>query len=567
LIFKNLSCPSSPAARRISAISIAERVHQEQCLPNEAVGGMIGYQVRLEAAMSAATQLQFVTPGILLRKLQGSSTLSEFTHIILDEVHERDKYTEFLLIALRDLLPRRPDLRLILMSATIQTDTLIQYFSASGMEVPEKDDAVGKKQVQFYQKHPPAVVEMEGRTFPVQEFFLEHVLQMTGYIDVSTPLEEQVAANVSSQQLEKELSLLLLQQEQQQHQKQQKDVKLVSSLNCVLCGCQGFANALDLGSHVSICDGGGVTNHLSENHTLAGSSRMDGVENEDDDGAGDQIVQASSDDGEEDKGSAKRLSLDDFEDYDEEEEAVLDGYDDFFDGTANNIIAASEPEVTTAKWDGSSPFEIMPANETLLSATEEELLTRYQSMHDDEQVDSFLLLEVLHYIVKSSHGDGAILVFFSGWQEISEIALLLDTTPPFSNKGKYLVLPLHSGIPSRDQRKVLQRPPKGTRKIILSTNIAETSLTIDDVSFVVDTGRQKLKDYDPHLKTSTLQPMWISRASSKQRKGRAGRTKAGVCFHLFSSVRHESMRPFVESELLRTPLVRDQHQKMSWRAF
>jgi ATP-dependent RNA helicase DHX36 len=66
----------------------------------------------------------------------------------------------------------------------------------------------------------------------------------------------------------------------------------------------------------------------------------------------------------------------------------------------------------------------------------------------------------------------------------------------------------------------------------------------------------KEKDYDPHLKTSTLQPTWISQSSSKQRKGRAGRTKAGVCFHLFSSRRYLSMRPFIESELLRTPLVR-----------
>jgi HrpA-like RNA helicase len=106
---------------------------------------------------------------------------------------------------------------------------------------------------------------------------------------------------------------------------------------------------------------------------------------------------------------------------------------------------------------------------------------------------------------------------------------------------------------------VLQRPPNGMRKIVLSTNIAETSLTIEDVSFVIDTGNAKEKNYDPHLKTSTLQPTWISQASSKQRKGRAGRTKAGVCFHLFSSRRYSSFRPFVESELLRTPLVRMYH--------
>jgi HrpA-like RNA helicase len=86
--------------------------------------------------------------------------------------------------------------------------------------------------------------------------------------------------------------------------------------------------------------------------------------------------------------------------------------------------------------------------------------------------------------------------------------------------------------------------------------VAETSLTIDDIAFVVDTGRAKEKNYDPHLKTSTLQPTWISQASAKQRKGRAGRVKAGVCFRLFSSRRHQFMNPFTESELLRTPLVR-----------
>jgi HrpA-like RNA helicase len=182
------------------------------------------------------------------------------------------------------------------------------------------------------------------------------------------------------------------------------------------------------------------------------------------------------------------------------------------------------------------------------------LLNHYQTMHDDEKVDTDLLLDVIHYIHKSSHGDGAILVFLPGWQEISEFNLLLESSPPFSDSSRFLVLPLHSGIPSVDQRRVLQRPPTGKRKIVLSTNIAETSLTIEDVSFVVDTGRAKEKDYDPHLKTSTLQPTWISQASAKQRKGRAGRTKAGVCFHLFSSRRYQFMRPFVESELLRTPL-------------
>ena len=72
--------------------------------------------------------------------------------------------------------------------------------------------------------------------------------------------------------------------------------------------------------------------------------------------------------------------------------------------------------------------------------------------------------------------------------------------------------------------------------------------------YVVDSGRAKEKNYDPHLKNSTLQPTWISQTSAKQRKGRAGRVASGICFRLFSSRRHESMNPFTESELLRTPL-------------
>jgi ATP-dependent RNA helicase DHX36 len=70
----------------------------------------------------------------------------------------------------------------------------------------------------------------------------------------------------------------------------------------------------------------------------------------------------------------------------------------------------------------------------------------------------------------------------------------------------------HSGIPTKKQKEVFIRPPVGVRKIILSTNIAETSITIDDVAFVVDSGRAKEASYDPHLKLKTLVPQWVSKA-------------------------------------------------------
>jgi hypothetical protein len=541
----NQLCPSythythfshSDTARRISAISIAERVNQEQCLTEHDIGGLIGYQVRLESKVSQNTQLLFLTPGVLLRKLQSSPSLAEYTHVIIDEIHERDKYTEFLLITLRDLLPVRPDLRVILMSATLQTEKLKSYFA-------EYDHP-------FYQNQQPvlAVVEMQGRTFPVQEFFLESVLQMTGYIeDVVVPTTTATDSDsqfVSSDELEQELAKLigggppvLVAAASEAVSVAAPSQPASSLLKCAMCGQGGFGNAIDLGAHLGACDGQRRECELDTTQATIDNNNgiLDNNNHDDDDDGGDQVT-----------------NFDDFDDYDVD--GAMEVECDLLDVEELKPQEPERPE--KEKWDGESPFVISNDNAPTLSMTEEQLLDQYQVMHDDEQVDTDLLLEVLHYIIQSSNGDGAILVFLPGWREISEVNMILESTAPFRDRTKYLVLPLHSGIPSKDQRRVLQRPPKGMRKIVLSTNIAETSLTIEDVSFVVDTGRAKEKDYDPHLKTSTLQATWISQASSKQRKGRAGRTKAGVCFHLFSSRRHSSMRAFVESELLRTPLVR-----------
>jgi HrpA-like RNA helicase len=507
--------------RRISAISVAERVASEQCL--EPIGGMVGYQVRLESAMSSSTQLLFLTPGVLLRKLQSSPMLREFNYIIIDEIHERDKYTEFLLIALKEILPSRPDLRIVLMSATLQIQTLIDYWNDIG--------GVG----------PPGQVSIPGRTFPVQEFFLEDILTMTKYldekeVDSTDQLEaaiamllakksrsHQVAPKKNSQKKKQQHSTVISQDEMDEPPTLPSDS---SAFSCVMCNRSGFNSPDELGEHIAFCDGG-VGESMAE---LEDRVRNIAV------GQTNEAAVAIS--------SSRGL-----------EDAMMEEYD--ISGDDDN---SESEELKTQKWDGEGVFEMSdPSTEAVTTEEEEKLLTQYQAVHNDEKIDDALLLEVIQLIVASSNRSGAILVFFPGWGEISEFLMLLQSTPPFYNRNKYLILPLHSGIPSYEQRKVFEKPPKGVRKIILSTNIAETSVTIDDVSFVVDTGRAKEKSYDPHLKTSTLSPTWISQASAKQRKGRAGRTKRGVAFRLFSKRRHESFRPFVESELLRTPLVRMAH--------
>ena len=99
------------------------------------------------------------------------------------------------------------------------------------------------------------------------------------------------------------------------------------------------------------------------------------------------------------------------------------------------------------------------------------------------------------------------------------------------------------------------RPKKGVRKIVIATNIAETSITIDDCVCVIDTGRVKETRYDHARKMAPLLQTWVSIASAKQRRGRAGRVRSGVCYHLFSSqTRDDEMDEYTLPEMLRVPL-------------
>jgi HrpA-like RNA helicase len=123
---------------------------------------------------------------------------------------------------------------------------------------------------------------------------------------------------------------------------------------------------------------------------------------------------------------------------------------------------------------------------------------------------------------------GDMLIFLSG---MSDIQTVHDVTKQYALETKrWIILPLHSTLSIDDQERVFDVPPEGVRKCILSTNIAETSVTIDGLRFIVDSGKVKEISYDPKYKMQRLQEFWISRASAEQRKGRAGRTGPGVLF-------------------------------------
>lgn len=100
---------------------------------------------------------------------------------------------------------------------------------------------------------------------------------------------------------------------------------------------------------------------------------------------------------------------------------------------------------------------------------------------------------------------GSVLIFLPGWEDITRLRECLQASPLFGDTSRFLLLPLHSLVPSSEQRKVFQSPPSGICKIVLATNIAETAITIDDVVYVIDSGRMKEKSYDPYSNVSTLQ--------------------------------------------------------------
>lgn len=120
------------------------------------------------------------------------------------------------------------------------------------------------------------------------------------------------------------------------------------------------------------------------------------------------------------------------------------------------------------------------------------------------------------------------------------------------------ILPLFSLLPVADQLKVFQPPPEGTRLCVVATNIAETSLTIPGIKYVVDCGRVKERVYDKSTGVESFQIGWISKASAAQRTGRAGRTGPGHCYRLYSSAVFErDFAQFSEPEILKYPIEGD----------
>ncbi|XP_077247716.1 DEA(D/H)-box RNA helicase family protein [Tasmannia lanceolata] len=371
--------------RRISAMAVSERVSTER---GEHLGESVGYKVRLEGMKGKNTHLLFCTSGILLRRLLGDRNLNGITHVFVDEIHERGMNEDFLLIVLKDLLPRRRDLRLILMSATLNAELFSNFFGGA------------------------PTIHIPGFTYPVRAHFLEDILETTGY--------------------------------------------KLTSFNQI--------------------DDYGQEKLWKTQRQLLPRKRKN------------QITALVED----------ALSKSSFENY---------------SSRARDSLASWTPDCIG--------FNFIEA--------------------------------VLCHICRKERA-GAVLVFMTGWDDISCLKDQLKAHPLLGDPNRVLLLTCHGSMATSEQKLIFEKAPPNVRKIVLATNMAEASITINDIVFVVDCGKAKETTYDALNNTPCLLPSWISQASARQRRGRAGRVQPGECYHLYPRCVYDAFAEYQLPELLRTPL-------------
>lgn len=519
--------------RRISAIGLADRVSAER---GERVGDVVGYSVRLESRRSERTRLLFCTTGVLLRRLLGDPRLEDVSHVVLDEVHERSVESDLLLLLLRQLLARRPTLRIILMSATADSALFADYFAYPPPGGP----------------HPGSVgrIEIPGFTHPVMEYHLEDIFERTGFLvgkNSKYARRRKPASGIVDDETGEEVPTW---QETAPDADPDEDDDGPGKKGGALRGAGGSS-----GAGLSGLDGGAAAQEEA-----VPDSWEEAAESGAEPAANVAPAPAATTAGPSGKGSSGQLARPPSGQALALSKGPPQGQPPplTYEQLRAMKMAEVEAERLLQDYDPATKRSLSNVDESIINYELIEALLQYILLTEERLGPSALVAQARAGGAPSDDdkAPGAILVFLPGMPEISKLQRKIERSDRLQSGdvGQLWVLPLHGSLSSEDQKRVFERPPKGFRKVVLATNVAETSVTIDDVRYVVDTGRAKEMRYEASRGLSTLEEDWISAAAAKQRRGRAGRTAPGACFKLYSR-KLAAQRPLQQApEMLRVPL-------------
>ncbi len=176
--------------------------------------------------------------------------------------------------------------------------------------------------------------------------------------------------------------------------------------------------------------------------------------------------------------------------------------------------------------------------------------TRHLGRPAGERIEETVTRAVLQALQRD---EGGILVFLPGQGEITRVAARLVES--LGREGQTIdILPLHGGLGPAEQDRAVRPLPSARRKIVLSTSIAETSLTLEDIRIVIDCGLARVPVYEPDVGMTRLETMRVSRASADQRRGRAGRVRPGICYRLWEEAATASLPAYAAPEILNADL-------------
>ena len=418
--------------RRIAARSVAERIASELGTPI-GPGGVVGYQVRFTEEVGDNTLVKLMTDGILLAEIQSDPQLRRYDTIIVDEAHERSLNIDFILGYLARLLPRRPDLKVIITSATIDSERFAEHFGRE--QIGDRGRPLGGAATV-----PAPVIEVSGRTYPVE------VRYRPLAPDDAPPASDDAGSGPAD------------------------------STSASRPGPEG-------------------PGELSEAELEALTSP-------------DPAVRAAA--------RARR-------------EAIR---------SSGSAVLTPRNQGTRGKGRGRAGSAAAESGEP------------------KDQVTG--ILDAVDELLGEPSGD--ILIFLAGERDIRDTeAALIDHlgaryTPDGRSRtpGAIEVVPLYSRLSAAEQHRVFEAHQ--VRRIVLATNVAETSLTVPGIRYVIDPGLARISRYSNRTKVQRLPIEPVSRASANQRAGRCGRVADGIAIRLYSQADFEARPEYTEPEILRTSL-------------